>query len=339
MKRFEIAVLVVLFLLTSACQRQPKQTDIPPISVETWTVDTVHSLYRHTYVGRTEDADVVSMSFGVPGVIERVYVHNGDYVQAGQLLLSLDATKTRSLLQTAQAKLRQAQDGYQRAKQVYDQGGVTEVKMVEISTSLTEAEQLVMALMRQVADCEMRAPMAGVVGDLNSYAGQNVLPDVQLLRLHNRSGKKVSFTVPEQDVVRIRVGDSVRVTIPTLGTEEWHGRIVERNLTPTDIAHTYEVSCSLDNPAEDILPGMSCRVNCIADSICGFMVPAHCVQTYRDGLCIWLVREGQAERVTVRSSSFSRDRVLISDGLHRGDHIIVNGYQKLYNGAVVTELR
>lgn len=332
-------IIILLALVPFMTMCRPKATSTEPVAlpVEVLIIDSTTSVITHNYVGRAEDADVISLSFGVAGIIERIDVHNGDYVQAGQQLIVLDATKSRSLLATAEAKLQQAQDGYNRAKMVYNEGGVSEIKMMEITTQLHEAEQLVIALRNQVEDCTLRAPMAGVIGDLHWHVGQNILPDVQMLKLHNRTSKRVVYTVPEQDIAQVQAGDPVSVRIPALGDRQWQGRVTERSLSANTMAHSYEVKCLLEGNTTDILPGMNCQVQSQKDRISGYSVPAHCVQTMGDGLFVWVCRHGEAHRVGVESACFGREGVLISRGLNRGDSVIVSGYQKLYHGAKVNE--
>lgn len=331
MNRTMIILLTLVTLLTM-CRPKTTSTEQAPLSVEVLTIDSTTSVLAHSYVGKTEDADVISLSFGVTGTIEQVYVHNGESVCEGQALVALDVTKSESALRTAEAKLAQAQDGYQRVKQVYDEGGVSEVKMTEITTQLSEAEQLVRALENQVEGCTLRAPIAGVIEDVRVHAGQNILPDLEVLKLHNRAGKKVVYSVPEQDIVRVKVNDEVLVRILTLGNRVWRGYVVERSLSANAMAQSYEVKCALEGNTDAILPGMSCKVESKADQVTGYRIPAHCVQTMGDGLCVWVSRDGVAERIRVESSSFGRDGVLITSGLQKGDQVIVNGYQKVYSG-------
>jgi len=331
MNRTMIILLALVTLLTM-CRPKTTSTEQVPLSVEVLTIDSTTSVLAHNYIGRAEDADVISLSFGVMGTIEQVYVHNGESVREGQALVALDATKSESALATAEAKLSQAKDGYNRVRQVYKEGGVSEVKMTEIATQLSEAEQLVRALENQVDGCTLRAPIAGVIEDVRVHAGQNILPDLEVMKLHNRVGKKVVYSVPEQDIVRVKVKDEVLVRIPTLGNRTWRGHVVERSLSTNAMAQSYEVKCALEGNTDDILPGMSCKVESKADQVTGYMVPAHCVQTMGDGLCVWVSKDGVAERIRVESSSFGREGVLITNGLNKGDRVIVNGYQKLYTG-------
>lgn len=334
MKKSVLYILILLPFLTM-CRPKSSSTATAPLSVEVQTMDSLLSICTHTYAGRSEDADVIVLSFGIPGMIDQVYVHNGDEVTAGQALLMLDDTQSRSLLSIAESKLKQAQDGYTRAKTVYDEGGVSELKMKEITTQLAEAEQLVRGAQSQVEGCVLRAPIDGVVESFNYYAGQNVLPDMPILSLHNRQGVKMVYSVPEQDIVKVKKGDCVTARIPALGDQKWSGHVVERSLTPHPLAHNYEVKCVLEGDTRSILPGMSGTIQSEKDFVQGLMVPAHCVQTYGEGLCVWVCRDSVAERVMVSAASFGRDGVLVTDGLQVGDKVIVRGYQKVNNGMKV----
>lgn len=324
--------LLAFLPLCTMCRSKATSTEQHPLSVEVLTLDTTTSICTHTYVGRSQDADVIPLSLGVAGTVEKVYVHNGEQVQTGQALVALDATKSRSLLASAQAKLQQAQDGFARVKRVYNEGGVSELKMKEVSTQLTEAEQIVCALQSQVDGCVLRAPMSGIIGDLRVYAGQNILPDVQLLQLYNRQGVYVIYAVPEQDIVHVHIGDRISARIPALENREWKGYVVERSLTPNALAHNYSVKCVLQGETSSILPGMNCTIHSQSDYVSGLMIPAHCVQTYGEGFSVWVCRDGVAQRVQVQVASFERNGVLVTQGLHPADQVIVSGYQNVYNG-------
>jgi len=305
--------------------------DVRVICAETCTEQ-----YSHTYVGQTEEQSSVPLSFLSAGTVDKVFVRNGQKVAKGAPLVSIDAGQTKNLLKGAEAKLHQAEDAYGRVMQVYQAGGVAEIKKIEVETQLSEAGQLVKGLRQQVADCVLRAPCAGTVSDVSVRSGQNVLPEVTVLKLVGMKGINVRFTVPEQDVVKIKEGDCGIVEVPALG-ERYECKVLERSLVPERLSHSYEVVCSVSaaNDTEDILPGMVCKVRLDSDALTGIMVPAGSVQTSGNGLLLWVVENGRAERRSVSSSKFSRDGVLINDGIAAGDTVIVSGYQKLYDGMKV----
>ena len=95
-------------------------------------------------------------------------------MKADEVLLRIDDTQARQSLQAAEATLRAAQDGYDRAKQVYAEGGITEQKMVEIESKLSQAQSVVASAKKMLDECTLRAPSAGTIGRCDIHVGQLV---------------------------------------------------------------------------------------------------------------------------------------------------------------------
>ena len=55
--------------------------------------------------------------------------------------------------------------------------------------------------------------------------------------------------------------------------------------------------------------------------------------TQKQGLSVWVISNGKAERRLIKMSEYVKNGVIVDDGLSNGDTIVVQGYQKLYNGA------
>ena len=65
-------------------------------------------------------------------------------------------------------------------------------------------------------------------------------------------------------------------------------------------------------------------------------MPAKCVQTRPEGLSVWVVENGKAQRRPITSSEFAANGILVSSGLNPGDTLVTAGMQKLYSGAEIT---
>ncbi len=52
---------------------------------------------------------------------------------------------------------------------------------------------------------------------------------------------------------------------------------------------------------------------------------------------MWVAENGQAVRRLITVNGYMADGVCVTEGLQAGDHLITNGYQKLYNGCKVIE--
>lgn len=314
--------------------RKPKYEN-QPIRVKVQTMDEQTHTYTHTYVGRIEEVSSVPLSVLTTGQVLSVKVKTGDRVKAGQELLHIDDTQARNALQAAQATYQQAQDGYKRAKQVYAEGGVTEQKMVEINSQLKQAKSMLSMSQKSLNDCVLRAPVDGVVGECRVHVGQNVAPAVPVITLLDMNGYNVAFDVAEADIAAIQAGEEGSIVVAAAGNDTLPVRVVEKNLLANTIAHTYTVKAMLLRGDSCLLPGMVSKVWLQSQSVSGYFVPLECVQTMPTGKSVWIVNGNVASRKSVEVGEYVSGGVLITKGLHPGDQVVVEGFQKMYNGAKV----
>lgn len=321
------------------CQCKTTETEQERVfPVEITFVDNSTCVHTHTYVGNVEESYSLQLSFPAGGKLTQLYVQKSDHVQKGKLLALVDDTQENSMLQVAQTKLHQAQDGYERAEQVYKEGGLTELKWVEVQSQLKEAQSTVVGLSKRVNDCRLYAPCNGVIGAIQASVGENIAPGQVLLTLMNISGLNVAFTVAEQDITSIRLGDTATLVVPALDNMEMRGIVAEKSLTAEPLSHTYTVKCQLfvpDSARQSILPGMIAKVRLTSQRTEGYMLPARCVLLTSDGAVVWVVQQGKAQRREVSDCMFIKESVLVRNGLNKGDSVIVAGQHKLFSGARV----
>ncbi len=311
--------------------------EVKPIRVKVQKIEKQTVVNTHVYVGKIEEASSVPLSVQTAGQVTSVSVKKGDHVKKGQELLRIDDTQAKSALQAANATLRQVQDGYDRAKKVYKEGGITEQKMVELSTQLDRARSMVTISRKSLNDCVLRAPNDGVIGECKAKVGQVIAPGIGLMTLLDMDGYKVTFDVSEGDITSLQVGDSGSLVVEALGKMKIPVCVTEKNLIANMIAHTYTVTALLVNPTEEykqqLLPGMVSKVRLSSQSVTGYLVPTACVQMLTSGPSVWVAQGGKAQRRHVTTGQYTTGGVLITQGLTVGDFVITDGFQKMYSGA------
>lgn len=325
----------LLSITCGACKQKEKVQEIPPITVETMVVDSVFGALTRSYVGEVEENLSIALSFPVGGRVERVYVHEGQTVHAGQVIAVVNSSNAQNAYNSAKATLQQAEDAYQRLKKVYDQGSLAEVKWIEMQTTLEKARAMEQIAKKQLDECRLTAPISGVIGTCNAKAGASLLPGEPAVTLLDMGQVAVTFSVPESEISSVKVGKEAYVYVPALDNRLLTGKISDRSMTASHISHSYDVKITFPNRDKSLLPGMVCKVLLDQPSGSGFVVPAKCVQTRPEGLAVWVIEKGKAQRRAVTSEEFAANGVLISSGLNPGDTLITAGMQKLYSGASV----
>lgn len=332
-----IGLVCVLPLMGCNSNAKKKNADTP-LKVHTEVIANTTSTYTHTYVGKIESTASIPLTMQSAGQVLQVYVRKGDRVKAGQEILRIDNTRAKDALQAASATLKEIEDGYARAEKVFAEGGVTEQKMVELQAKLQQARSMVNMSKKSVDDCVLRAPSAGVIGDCDVHVGQVVSPVLPVATLLHTDGFNVSFDVAETDIPHLAVGDKGGIQIAAIGQDTIPIRIIEKSLVANLIAHTYTLKAEVratEAQKKVLLPGMISKVWLQTQITSGYAVPTRCVQILQSGHSVWVVENGKAQRRAVEIGMHTQGRVLVTNGLHTGDTLIVEGQQKLYSGAAV----
>ena len=339
MKKCIFLGALAVVMMFAGCSRKSKYSYLTdkPLPVEIEVVGESSQMVENTYVGEVRPKTYISLVFPLGGQITGVFVKSGDRVHEGQLIATVDSTQAKAMLESAQAVLRQANDAWHRLKPLHDEGGISDVKWVEMETNLEKARSMVISSRKRFDDCMLCAPQDGIVNLQDVEVGQHIGFGQPIGSLMDLSSYCVEFTVPESEVGELKVGTPVKITLPALG-KQYDARLTEKSITATRLAHTYQVKADIISPdaAKDLLPGMVCRAVTSEHEQAGFILSAGCIQTQQLGHSVWVLHNGRAERRMVTIRDFVENGVLISEGVAMGDTIISKGYQKMYTGATVT---
>lgn len=335
----------VLFILATAvllagCGKKNKYSHLTdkPLPVEIEVVGASSQTVADTYVGEIKPQVDISLVFPLGGQLTGIYVKSGDRVKAGQLIATVDSTQAKALLESAEAMHAQAVDAYNRLQPLHAEGGISDLKWVEMETNLEKARSMVISSRKRFEDCTLRAAQDGIVNMRSGIdAGQHVGIGQPIGSLMDLSRYCVEFTVPESEVGQLAIGQAVQVSQPSLD-KHYDARIVEKSVSATHVAHTYRVRAEISSPdaVKDLLPGMVCRAVISQREQNGYILSAGCIQTQQRGHSVWVLHNGLAERRMVTIDAFVENGVLVSEGIALGDTVISKGYQKMYKGAKVT---
>lgn len=333
MKR--IYFLAVLVLGLTACSHHERaQQEKTALKVKTMIVAQQGTSPYSRYVGTIEPVRETPLSLQSAGRVVTINAKNGQRVRAGQIILEIDNTQAMNALNTAEASLRHAQDGYDRVKSVHEKGVVSDQKMVEIESQLAQAKSLYEAAKQQLNECTLKAPCDGLVDGLKVEKGQTIIPGTRLCAILDVSAFSVRFTVPEAEVKRLASGGVVECSAADTVLPI---TITEKNITANPLTHTYDVTARIKGGTDILMSGMVAVVkmqNSEAKEE-DIVIPAKCVLLKPEGPTVWVIEQGAAVRRGIVTAGYQADGVRVSEGLQAGDSLITEGYQKLYNGCKV----
>jgi HlyD family secretion protein len=249
-----------------------------------------------TAPGVVEPMEVAQISSQVVGRVVAVPVKAGDSVKAGDLLVKLGDEDARAKIDSADARcsrlreaisqveadLRKAERDLSQAGRLAGQGYSTRTELADAKTlatkamaalrmsrlELAESEAMRRTSLRELERTEIRAPVNGVVSDLNVEVGEVViagttnLPGTVLMNVCDLSGMRVRADVDESDVPFIRRGQPAQVYLqadqrtPVSGTV---GRVAAKGSRLGDVV-TYETRIIVGKDSTALRAGMTATV-------------------------------------------------------------------------------
>ena len=251
--------------------------------------------------GRIQPAKKVDISANVSAKITAIAVKEGDRVEENQLLVQLDPTLYRARVEAAQASLNstraqamlnkanleQAQQEHKRRSELFEKKLTSQELLDMARTALKVQEAQFESANQQVAQAQaileqaqddlskttIRAPMAGIVTQLNSEVGEVVLgtsmsTGTVIMTISELSDMEVEVEVDESDVVDIQLAQAVDIEVDALPDTVLKGEVKEiANTAFTKYAGTSEQVTNflvtirvLDNVPQ-LKPGMSATVD------------------------------------------------------------------------------
>lgn len=180
-----------------------------------------------------------------PQQAEPVKVDLGSRVRQGQLLATLDEVSMQNTYQAAKAALKQAEDAYQRMKELHEKGSLAEMKWVEVQSKLQQAQSMEAVARKNLTDCQQYAPFSGVIAEKSLEVGQNVVPGVQVLKLVSDDRLKVRISVPETEIARVARGQKAVIEAPVLNGAKAEGVVTEKGVQANPLSRSYEVNVSI----------------------------------------------------------------------------------------------
>lgn len=339
---FKNPFIYVLPFWLIACGQPAEQREKQPIRVKTEQVTcNAQTGEGRLYVGIVEENVATAVSFTSMGAIRRVLVSEGQAVSRGQLIAELDDTQARNMLLAAEAQNKQAEDALGRYSQLHEQGSMTDAQWVEIQSKVEQARSQLAIAKKNLADCQLLAPVGGVIGRKNVNSGETAMPSQAVVTIMDISQVKVKVSVPETEMGSISASTPSHIHVDAIG-RDYEGGSIEKGIQADALTHTYDIRIRVNNSDWELLPGMVAKVQLgkgTPSTSRALTLPLTAVQRKADGtLFVWTVDDTHAaHRTPITIGKTIGNLIEIQKGLTEGQHVIIEGWQKVSEGTKVSE--
>jgi len=336
-----LILFAILILMANCGQKQePAKERVEAIKVKVQAVQTANGLSNLHYSGTVEASQTIPLTFQSTGTVEQVLVQEGDVVRKGQLLAVVNKADNQSIYNSSLAMYEQAKDGYDRLKQVYDKGSLSEVKWVEMETNLKQAESQIQIAKNNLDKCNLYAPTSGIVGSRNIEPGQSSISSFSPIELVKIETVLVKISVPENEIGKIKKGIKASFSIPALGNKTFEGEVTNIGVVADRFSRTYEAKITVQNTNLEMKPGMVCDVEIHTTAVQELvLVPYNSVTKDIDGITFVYVVSPDNQSVRkqiIEVGNYQTTGIVVLNGLTPNQIIVVEGKEKLSDNSTIT---
>ncbi|MBV6439394.1 MAG: efflux RND transporter periplasmic adaptor subunit [Haliscomenobacteraceae bacterium CHB4] len=303
-------------------------------SVETMVVEAHTVGYSLDAVGKAEPSASAAVIAENPGRITVLNMREGGTVARGQVVAATDTGLHRISLEAAESSLRQAERTLARLEKLKAENNTTEAEWENALYSVEQARANVATCKERIEDAKILAPISGVVTKRNVEHGSVIQPGQSLAQLTNVATLKVIVPLSEQDIIKIKNGQTVKVTFDALPGKTASGR-VSNIAVEADQAGRFDVEITVPNASGQIRSGMSARVQFGGATRKNVVtIPKTALISLASTPSVFVLdAEGKAElRAIEVGNSLDNNMIEVLSGLQQGDHLVVKGQDSLKEG-------
>lgn len=306
-----------------------------PIGVVVAEVGTGRVDDRVQAIGDGRAVRSVTLRSEVAGQVVEVIPATQGYVEAGDVILKLDAEAERIALERARLVLENARDDADRLIQLGGTGAVTEVRLREARLALRTAELAAQQAEYDLVQRTLTAPISGWLGVIDIAKGDRISSQDTIATITDRSEILVDFRVPERVISMIQPGTPIAARPLGLAHMELIGEVAAVDNVVDRNSRTLRVQGRLPNEDDRLRSGMAFEVSIEFPGETLLSVDPLSVQWSSEGSYVWAVRDGKVERVEVTIRQRNSDSVVVEAALEEGDLVVIQGVQNLRPGAEV----
>jgi len=313
------------------------------VGVET-PVLRVEAPVLHLHPARVEAIDPARIAALVMAVVRDVKVREGDEVTEGATLVLLDDTdavarraQARATLEAATARITAADLAFDRAERLHGSGSLTAQAFESARAERDAARATGDAVRESLAEAEnalawhqIRAPFTGRVLSREVERGDLAQPGRVLVSLYRADALRVVAALPERHVGELQAGAPLSLEFAGLAPMvSAVTRVFPMSDAATGTVTVHVDLAALASPSEreafstTLRPGALGRVGVPSGIRARLVVPAGAIEHIGQVERTWLVREGHARAVNVRTVPAEGGLVEVLSGLVEGDTVLV----------------
>lgn len=296
-------------------------------------------------VGSLTAVQGVTITPELAGKVVDIRFESGAVVAAGDLLVKLDTSSEEAQLRAGEAQAELARLNAVRARQLRADNTVSQSELDTAEATVKQLEANADTIRAAISKKTIRAPFAGKLGIRLVNLGENLDLGKPIVSLQALSPIYADFSLPQQELARLKPGMAVRVNIDAYPDKFFEGKLTAINPELDADTRSLRLQATFESAEQLLRPGMFARVQVLLPGDQTVLViPSTSVLSAPFGDSVYVIENStNATGGLVVSQQFIRtgrgrgDYVSVATGLKPGARVASSGLFKLRNGQSVVE--
>ena len=334
---------IIHLLLLGSCSKKQEQPQTPIItdqSIVPVQLAKVEQTVRAEPIvasGLVASTDEARLSFKVGGVIQRIFVKEGQRVSKGQILATLDLTEINAQVSQAQFGVEKSERDFKRVQNMFKDTAATLEQMQNATTGFDVSKQNLQIAKFNRSYSQIVAPISGTVIKKLANEGELTGPGSPILFLSsgNASDWVVRVGITDKDWARLTLGDKATVNLDAYPNEPLIGTVSELAPIADPMNKLYEVEIKINPNGKRLASGMFGKIELKPSQTRSYaIVPIEAIlEGSGKNAFVYVLDESRkkVKKIAVTTAYIEGDKMLITSGLEKISEVITSG------GAFLTE--
>ncbi|MEX0724186.1 MAG: efflux RND transporter periplasmic adaptor subunit [Gracilimonas sp.] len=340
--RYSLPIIILAGLLfgITACNNNDQQTDeqdeavVIPVEVSSVSRGDISAYYANTAtLDAEQEATVVSK---VRGIINEIYVEEGDEVEAGQMIAKIEDEQYEIEVARAKATLDRLQNEYQRNKELFEKNLIA-AETYQNSQYEYESQKAAFDLAQlNLEYTSIKSPISGVVSERFVKRGNMIGTDQQVFRVTDFSPLQAILYVPEHEMAKIRKNQRAELRVDAMPNQAFIGHVERISPVVDSQTGTFKVTVYVDETKDMLRPGMFGRVKIVYDTRQNTrMIPKSAVISEDLAQSVFVIRDSLAFKTQIQTGYNNGLNVEVIGGLEDGETVVTIGQGSLQDSTKV----
>ncbi|MEO5755136.1 MAG: efflux RND transporter periplasmic adaptor subunit [Chthoniobacterales bacterium] len=314
----------------------------PPTTVTSAKVKKADWAPSLTAVGSITPVQGATISAELPGMVSEIGFESGRPVKKGDLLVKLDSSVEQAQFRSAQADAELGKADFDRAQDLSKRKVISKAELDAASSKYAAAKAAVDNMQSVINKKEIRAPFDGIAGIRDVNPGQMVPAGQKLVTLQALDKVFVDFSLPQQDLGKVKPGLPVKMTTDAIEGREFDGTLSAINSAIDPATRAVSLQATIDNADHALRAGMFARVKVLLPEKNPILyIPTTAVAFAPFGNSVYVIEKKKDEKSGkdtliarqqfVRTGESRGDFVAVTEGLKEGQEVVSTGVFKMRN--------